>query len=178
GGLRRGHGAEDRRAAPRRAPQPRTAQAASTGAGRRARRRAGGGAGARGGQRPRLPVRAAVPGAEPEEEQALAAVALFDRLLELFSAAYERLKRARGVLDFDDLELIAGELLAANAGLRASWSERFGLLMVDEFQDTNPRQMAILRLLERENLFTVGDELQSIYGFRHADVSLFRERRA
>jgi ATP-dependent helicase/nuclease subunit A len=132
----------------------------------------------RGRRRPRLPVRAAVPGAAPEEEQALAAVALFDRLLELFSAAYERLKRARGVLDFDDLELIAGELLAANEGLRASWSERFGLLMVDEFQDTNPRQMAILRLLERENLFTVGDELQSIYGFRHADVSLFRERRA
>ena len=43
--------------------------------------------------------------------------------------------------------------------MRAAWSERFELLMVDEFQDTNPRQLAILTALERGNLFTVGDEL-------------------
>ncbi len=49
--------------------------------------------------------------------------------------------------------------------------------MVDEFQDTNRRQLALLELLERGNLFTVGDELQSIYGFRHAEVEIFRERR-
>ncbi len=55
-------------------------------------------------------------------------------------------------------------------GVRAAWSERIELLMVDEFQDTNRRQLALLELLERDNLFTVGDELQSIYGFRHADV--------
>ena len=59
-----------------------------------------------------------------------------------------------------------------------AWSERFELLMVDEFQDTNPRQLGILAALDRGNLFTVGDELQSIYGFRHADVSLFRARHA
>ncbi|HTA12839.1 MAG TPA: 3'-5' exonuclease, partial [Solirubrobacteraceae bacterium] len=58
-----------------------------------------------------------------------------------------------------------------------TWSERFELLMVDEFQDTNRRQLGILAALDRGNLFTVGDELQSIYGFRHADVNLFRERR-
>ena len=62
--------------------------------------------------------------------------------------------------------------------MRRAWSERFELLMVDEFQDTNPRQLGILAALERGNLFTVGDEFQSIYGFRHAEVGLFRERRA
>src|SRR5919197_539789 len=47
--------------------------------------------------------------------------------------------------------------------------------MVDEFQDTNPLQNDLLALLERDNLFRVGDENQSIYGFRHADVDVFRE---
>src|SRR5207237_8209790 len=97
---------------------------------------------------------------------------------ERFGAAYERLKRVRGAVDFDDLELLARELLERHESTRAAWSERFALLMVAEFQDTNPRQLAILRALERENLFTVGDELQSIYGCRHADVRLFRARRA
>ena len=42
--------------------------------------------------------------------------------------------------------------------------------MVDEFQDTNRLQLDVLEALERDNLFAVGDEFQSIYGFRHADV--------
>ena len=50
--------------------------------------------------------------------------------------------------------------------------------MVDEFQDTNRLQLDVLEALERDNLFAVGDESQSIYGFRHADVRIFRERRA
>jgi ATP-dependent exoDNAse (exonuclease V) beta subunit len=132
----------------------------------------------RGERRPRLPLRAPDASAERDERDALSAVALFDRLLELFGASYERLKGERSAVDFDDLELIAGELLSGNAPVRTSWAESFELLMVDEFQDTNPRQLAILRSLDRGNLFTVGDELQSIYGFRHADVRLFRERRA
>ena len=132
----------------------------------------------RGQRRPRLPVPGAAPAAEALALEAVAALGLLDRLLGLFCERYEALKAHRTALDFDDLELIAGELLAENDGLRASWSERFALLMVDEFQDTNPRQLSILQALARENLFTVGDELQSIYGFRHADVSLFRGRRA
>ncbi len=132
----------------------------------------------RGSRLPRLPLRSAAPGAERDEVDALAAIVLLDRLLVLFGEAYEGLKQERLAIDFDDLELIAGELLERNDALRAGWSESFALLMVDEFQDTNPRQLAILRALERGNLFTVGDELQSIYGFRHADVRLFRARRA
>jgi len=112
------------------------------------------------------------------DEEAWRACGLLDALLDGFGRAYERLKRERGALDFDDLELRACGLLERSADVRAGWSERFELLMVDEFQDTNPRQLAILTALERGNLFTVGDELQSIYRFRHADVGLFRARRA
>ncbi len=102
---------------------------------------------------------------------------LLGRLLEGFADEFARLKRARGAVDFDDLELFARDLLAGEPEVREGWSERFELLMVDELQDTNPREMAILGALDRGNLFTVGDEFQSIYGFRHADVGIFRERR-
>jgi ATP-dependent exoDNAse (exonuclease V) beta subunit len=100
-----------------------------------------------------------------------------DGLLVRYGTAYAAAKRERHVLDFDDLELMARDLLEGDEAVRRGWSERFELMMVDEFQDTNPRQLAILGALERDNLFTVGDEFQSIYGFRHADVTLFRERR-
>src|SRR2546423_12564862 len=50
--------------------------------------------------------------------------------------------------------------------------------MVDEFEDTNRLQCELIDLIAGEELFFVGDEFQSIYGFRHADVNVFRERRA
>jgi ATP-dependent exoDNAse (exonuclease V) beta subunit len=132
----------------------------------------------RGQRRPRLPAAAPGEHADGVATDAARACALLDELLERFGTAYEELKRGRAKVDFDDLELVAAELLREREDIRAAWSERFELLMVDEFQDTNPRQLAILMALDRGNLFTVGDELQSIYGFRHADVSLFRSRRA
>src|SRR6202011_5120001 len=101
-----------------------------------------------------------------------------DELLAAYGARYGALKRERSALDFDDLELEARDLLASDDALRAQWAERFELIMVDEFQDTNPRQLELIGLLARDNLFTVGDEFQSIYGFRHADVGIFRARRA
>ncbi|HEV7938341.1 MAG TPA: UvrD-helicase domain-containing protein [Solirubrobacteraceae bacterium] len=111
------------------------------------------------------------------DADALVACELIGELLERFGVRYAERKHGRGALDFDDLELNARELLETHADVRESWAERFQLLMVDEFQDSNPRQLQVLAALDRDNLFTVGDELQSIYGFRHADVGLFRERR-
>ena len=73
------------------------------------------------------------------------ACALLGELLELFGREYELLKGRRGAVDFDDLELGAGALLDEHENVRGAWAERFELMMVDEFQDTNPRQLAILR---------------------------------
>ncbi len=112
------------------------------------------------------------------DEQAVRSCTLIGELLECFGAAYAQRKYERAALDFDDLELDARELLEHRSDVREAWTERFQLLMVDEFQDSNPRQLEILAALDRDNLFTVGDQLQSIYSFRHADVGLFRERHA
>ncbi len=84
-------------------------------------------------------------------------------------------KRERSGLDFEDLELVARDLLRGDEGLREAYSSRFEHVLVDEFQDTNRLQNELLALLSRENLFRVGDENQSIYRFRNADVSVFRE---
>ncbi|HVF77018.1 MAG TPA: UvrD-helicase domain-containing protein [Solirubrobacteraceae bacterium] len=112
------------------------------------------------------------------DARAAAAVALLDELLGAYADAYAEAKRARAALDFDDLELHARDLLAGEPGLRNSYAERFDRVMVDELQDSNPLQLELFRALDRDNLFLVGDEQQSIYGFRHADVDIFRRLRA
>src|SRR5215207_3078962 len=112
------------------------------------------------------------------DHHARPALALIDELLDRFGAAFAEAKAARAGVDFEDLELRVRDLLAGDDGLRARWAERFALIMVDEFQDTNGLQLDVLEALERDNLFAVGDEAQSIYGFRHADVGIFRARRA
>jgi ATP-dependent helicase/nuclease subunit A len=111
------------------------------------------------------------------DHHARSAVALLDDLLARFGAAYDAAKAARAGVDFSDLELRVRDLLA-DAAARSAWAERFALIMVDEFQDTNRLQLDVLESLARDNLFAVGDEFQSIYRFRHADVEIFRELRA
>ncbi|HEV2785931.1 MAG TPA: UvrD-helicase domain-containing protein, partial [Solirubrobacteraceae bacterium] len=110
--------------------------------------------------------------------RAAAAVELLDELLGDYADAYAEAKRGRAALDFDDLELHARDLLDREPALRSSYAERFDRVMVDELQDSNPLQLDLFRALDRDDLFLVGDEQQSIYGFRHADVDVFRQLRA
>jgi ATP-dependent helicase/nuclease subunit A len=103
----------------------------------------------------------------------------YDQLRELvsrFGSGYERLKEDRAALDFEDLQLKAVELLSRSEGLRDRYRDQFDHLMVDEFQDTNSLQLRLIDQLRGlgTRLFLVGDEFQSIYGFRHADVEVYR----
>ncbi len=84
--------------------------------------------------------------------------------------AYEEILRKAAALDFDDLLLRAVDLLREHPDVRARWSSQFRYLMVDEFQDTNRAQEELVRLLAgtRKNVCIVGDEDQSIYGWRGA----------
>jgi ATP-dependent exoDNAse (exonuclease V) beta subunit len=105
---------------------------------------------------------------------------LIRELLAAYDAEYDRLRSARSGLDFEDLQLRARDLLRDNEAVRSRYRERFRHLLVDEFQDTNEVQLDLIRLLQgpETRLFCVGDELQSIYGFRHADLAVFRRERA
>jgi ATP-dependent helicase/nuclease subunit A len=90
---------------------------------------------------------------------------------------YHRLKAERGVLDYLDLLLKARDALRDREAVRAYFRRRFRLLIIDEFQDTDPLQVEIARLLAGDAhgaLVVVGDAKQSIYRFRRADVDLFR----
>jgi DNA helicase-2/ATP-dependent DNA helicase PcrA len=85
---------------------------------------------------------------------------------------YEGRLRQANALDFDDLLLEAVRLLAHDADLRQQYNRRFEFLMIDEYQDTNRSQYELMRLLTEahKNICVVGDEDQSIYGWRGADI--------
>ncbi|MDQ6625101.1 MAG: UvrD-helicase domain-containing protein [Verrucomicrobiota bacterium] len=90
----------------------------------------------------------------------------------VFSRYRDELKTANAV-DFDDLLLLTVQLLDHHPEVRQRWREHFRYLMIDEFQDTNRLQLELVRLLadERHNVAVVGDDDQSIYGWRGAEVS-------
>jgi DNA helicase-2/ATP-dependent DNA helicase PcrA len=101
-----------------------------------------------------------VEGRQPPEA-ALQALAIFNDLM-----------AARGALDFDDLVLRAVTLLEQDGALRERWQRRFSHLAVDEFQDVDAAQLRLVRILAEpeQNLFVVGDDDQTIYAWRLADV--------
>lgn len=105
------------------------------------------------------------------------AVALLNLLHEI-DRRLEDEKQRLSVLDFDDLQLRTLELMNEHPALLTAMSQRYRIFLVDEFQDTNGLQRDLLMklaLARGANLFIVGDRKQSIYGFRGADVDVFRE---
>jgi len=87
---------------------------------------------------------------------------------------YDSFKREQGLMDFVDQEVLVLRMIRENASFRASIRERVKLLMVDEFQDTSPIQLALfLKLSElAQEVVWVGDQKQAIYGFRGTDPVL------
>ena len=86
--------------------------------------------------------------------------------------AYADLLRVRGAVDFDDLVVRACDLVANDPRLRIRWQTRFSHVCVDEFQDVDAAQLRLVRLLAapEDNLFVVGDDDQTIYAWRLAEV--------
>ena len=95
---------------------------------------------------------------------------LVDRLLTILGEEYVHRKTELGLLDFNDVEIRALELLDSGVRPYADAAR----LMVDEFQDTNGLQCRLIEKLGVATVLTVGDLYQSIYGFRGADVEVFR----
>ncbi len=93
-------------------------------------------------------------------------------IAKVFSLYQAKLKSANA-LDFDELLIKAVRLLRKRPEIRKKYNSRFEYILVDEYQDTNPLQFALIGLLteDRQNICVVGDDSQSIYGFRGADIA-------
>jgi ATP-dependent helicase/nuclease subunit A len=121
------------------------------------------------------------------DEKVAAHLPAVQRTFEQVLAEYQRRKDERQSLDFDDLEGLTARLLTGNPDVRAQLQSGLRAVLVDEFQDTNDRQRQIVYALTGFNqqsrienhksvdLFIVGDAKQSIYRFRNADVTVFRQ---
>ena len=96
----------------------------------------------------------------------------WERTLRQAYRRYQALLRESNAVDFDDLLVKAVELFQRNPEILRRYQQRYQYILVDEFQDTNIAQYALVKLLAREhgNLCVVGDEDQSIYSWRQADI--------
>jgi DNA helicase-2/ATP-dependent DNA helicase PcrA len=111
----------------------------------------------------------------------LAARFAHDPLDAFVAACYRRYQRAlerANALDFDDMILLAHQLLSEHPDVLEEYQRRWTHILVDEYQDTDPSQHALIELLSRplgaraRSLFAVGDGMQAIYGFRNADHTI------
>ncbi len=95
-----------------------------------------------------------------------------DEIVRRVYESYEEVLRRSGGLDFDDLIMKLVQLFSADAEALAKWRDRFRHVLVDEYQDTNRAQYVLVNLLaaEHRNVAVVGDDDQSIYRFRGADI--------
>jgi len=93
--------------------------------------------------------------------------------LSMVHEAYQNYKKAHGLMDYDDLLLRWRDILLENHDVRENMGQRFQFIMVDEYQDTNPAQAEIVRLMAtgHDNVMVVGDDSQSIYSFRGATIN-------
>ncbi len=121
-------------------------------------------------------IRAQISGAKNQlvdaEEYAQAQGSVFEETAAEVYALYEKRMLAANAMDFDDLLVRTVNALELFEEVRERWRRTFRHVLVDEYQDTNHAQYRLLQLLcaEHGNLMVVGDEDQSIYGFRHADI--------
>ena len=108
---------------------------------------------------------------DPQEMYLQSADPKTERIAHLYEEYRKELRKANA-LDFDDLLLEAVRLLKSAAAVREYYNRRFQYLLIDEYQDTNRPQYELMRLLagERHNVCAVGDEDQSIYSWRGADI--------
>src|SRR5258707_299083 len=112
--------------------------------------------------------------AQPAEQSRAEAFDKAGRRTADIFVAYEKLLHDSKALDFDDLLLRSARLLRESTATREKWQARFQYIHVDEYQDTNRVQYELMRLLtgSKQNVCVVGDEDQSIYRWRGADVSI------
>lgn len=108
------------------------------------------------------------------EEARKRATNAFDKHLAEIYALYQKKLKQNQALDFDDILLKTVEMLQRHSEIRERYQQRIRYLLVDEYQDVNAVQYELLRLLSQghRNLCAVGDDDQSIYAFRGADVSI------
>ena len=108
---------------------------------------------------------------DPQELYLQSADPKTERIAHLYEEYRKELRKANA-LDFDDLLLDAVRLLKSSASVREYYNRRFQYLLIDEYQDTNRPQYELMRMLagERHNVCAVGDEDQSIYSWRGADI--------